>query len=267
MKPELFELFGYPIGAYGFFVGTAFVVCWHVTFAIARPRGLATPSAKIVIVITLLAALFVSRVLYLLVNPDRWAGLASLNPAGDGGLVAYGGYIGGLAAAWIGLRRIDVDFWKLADCVAPSLALGLAIVRCGCFLNGCDYGCVTEVPWGVRFPVESPAFSEHLARGLVEASGSHSLPVHPTQIYAVGYGVLLAGVLLVRVLRGTAFHGQAFLMFFLTYPLLRFVNELLRDDPQRGGFAGLSTSQWISLSIVPIAAVFYHRRKTARSTI
>src|SRR5581483_5087257 len=62
----------------------------------------------------------------------------------NGGIVFYGGALGGAAAAVIlhrtVLRRFNVSAWKLADALAPSIAIGLCLGRIGCFLNGCCYG-------------------------------------------------------------------------------------------------------------------------------
>ena len=58
------------------------------------------------------------------------------------------------------------------------------------------------------------------------------------------------------------FHGQQLLLFMGSYGVLRFLNEYLRDDPQRGGFWIFSTSQWISLALVPgaILGAIYLRK-------
>ena len=67
------------------------------------------------------------------------------------GRTAYGGYIGGTLAAIVATRLLKVPFWRFADAVAPTLALGLGVVRIGCFCFGCDYGFQTD-EWGVVFP-------------------------------------------------------------------------------------------------------------------
>lgn len=74
----------------------------------------------------------------------------------EGGLVFYGSAIGG----WVGyglywlfvLRKHPISTWRLADIVAPTACLGLAIGRVGCLLNGCCYGHVCLTPHGITFP-------------------------------------------------------------------------------------------------------------------
>jgi phosphatidylglycerol:prolipoprotein diacylglycerol transferase len=62
----------------------------------------------------------------------------------EGGIVLYGGVIAGVLifiALYYGwLKRFGVNFWKLTDAAAPAVALGIALGRLGCFLNGCCYG-------------------------------------------------------------------------------------------------------------------------------
>jgi phosphatidylglycerol:prolipoprotein diacylglycerol transferase len=90
--------------------------------------------------------------------------LAILNfPAG--GLVIYGALFGGLAAfLWFG-RAYKLPPLAMADLIAPSLVVGLAFGRIGCFLNGCCFGGPAEVPWAVTFPQGSPPYEDQLFHG------------------------------------------------------------------------------------------------------
>ena len=45
------------------------------------------------------------------------------------------------------------------------------------------------------------------------------------------------------------------------YGVWRFLIEYVRDDPERGSAFGFSTSQLISLAIVPLAAFFYYQTR------
>lgn len=83
----------------------------------------------------------------------------------EGGIIFYGSALGGVVGYglfyWFVLRRLKphVNGWQLADAVAPLLALGLAIGRIGCYLNGCCWGQVAceecrVVPLGAaHFPL------------------------------------------------------------------------------------------------------------------
>jgi phosphatidylglycerol:prolipoprotein diacylglycerol transferase len=76
----------------------------------------------------------------------------------QGGLVVYGSVIGGVAAGMVYLWRRGVPILPTADLIAPSMVLGLAIGRVGCFLNGCCFGGVCDLPWAMQFPEQSPPY-------------------------------------------------------------------------------------------------------------
>ena len=71
-----------------------------------------------------------------------------------GGLVYYGGLIGATLAGIIYIRWKKMPFWKIADVLAPSIALGNVFGRIGCLLNGCCYGRACDLPWAIRFPAD-----------------------------------------------------------------------------------------------------------------
>jgi phosphatidylglycerol---prolipoprotein diacylglyceryl transferase len=110
-----------------------------------------------------------ARVLYMIqyahTFPDQSLGglLGAFFKIWEGGIIFYGSALGGVIGYAIFyhfvLRRLHIDGWRLADAVAPLLALGLAIGRIGCYLNGCCWGQVAceecrTVPLGAaHFPV------------------------------------------------------------------------------------------------------------------
>jgi phosphatidylglycerol:prolipoprotein diacylglycerol transferase len=53
----------------------------------------------------------------------------------------------------------------MADLIAPSMMVGLALGRIGCLLNGCCYGGQTDWPWHVTFPRDSPPYADQASRG------------------------------------------------------------------------------------------------------
>jgi phosphatidylglycerol:prolipoprotein diacylglycerol transferase len=70
----------------------------------------------------------------------------------QGGLVVFGGLIGAAVGFVYFIRKQKLPLLAMADVVAPSLAIGLALGRVGCLLNGCCYGGPTALPWHVTFP-------------------------------------------------------------------------------------------------------------------
>ena len=97
----------------------------------------------------------------------------------QGGLSYHGGLFAAVLAAWLWFRVKRIPVEKMVDIFAPSIALGFGIVRIGCFLNGCCFGTPTDMPWGLNFPLISPA-------GRVFGSA----PIHPVQLYASICGLL-----------------------------------------------------------------------------
>jgi phosphatidylglycerol:prolipoprotein diacylglycerol transferase len=154
-----------------------------------------------------------------------------------GGLVFYGGLIGASVGCVLYTRWKKLPLWKLTDVLAPSLALGYAIGRIGCLLNGCCYGRECHLPWAITFPPES--------RGALPG-----VPRHPTEIYdsllSLGWCVALAWLF-----RRKKFDGQIFAIYLVGYALLRSFVEIFRGDyPQRylGGWA--TPAQLVSMGIL-----------------
>lgn len=85
-----------------------------------------------------------------------------------------------------------VSALRMGDVLFPSFAVAMAVERVGCFLEGCCYGVVSNVPWAVRFPSGSAAWSAHVTEGLIAPVAAVSLPVHPLQIYLGVYSLLVA---------------------------------------------------------------------------
>jgi phosphatidylglycerol:prolipoprotein diacylglycerol transferase len=159
------------------------------------------------------------------------------------GMIAYGGFVFGFLGAGLALRRHRIPFARFAEIAAAPLGLAIALVRVGCFVAGCDHGEITGVPWAVRFPAGSPAFADHVASGLLPASRAFSLPVHPTQLYEAALGLLIFAVC-------SRLRRRRFLCAVVLYAAGRIAVEALRGDQSRGVFAGISTSQILSLAVL-----------------
>ena len=116
-----------------------------------------------------------------------------------GGLVWYGGFLGGSLAVVINGWLKRVPFRWTAQLVAPALPAAYALGRLGCFMVGDDYGMPTTGWWGVKFPQGLPPTT---AQGLAQfgvsippgTEPSTVLAVHPTQLYEA---VLMTAVFMV----------------------------------------------------------------------
>jgi phosphatidylglycerol:prolipoprotein diacylglycerol transferase len=240
-----------PIHSYGVMLGLSLVVGWYLTLGLAEKDGLPKETMANCYVFTALSAVIMSRVLYYATNPGEFQSIWEIFALWRGGLVAYGGFLGGFVGSVIYLRREKVPLWPWADVAAPSLASGLMFTRVGCYLFGCDFGkpLPSNSPEWLKklgtFPhwsegtlprgSGSPAWAQHVQQNLLSFDAPHSLPVHPTQIYESLVGALLLG-LLFAVRRNLKFRGQVFLTFTFAYGVLRFLLEMIRDDFERGEF-------------------------------
>ena len=174
----------------------------------------------------------------------------------EGGIVLYGSIIGG-TIAFFGYRLLrPFPLRPFLDVVAPALALGIAIGRFGCYLNGCCFGDVCNLPWAVKFPEPSPPWAAHHAAHLISGDARFSLPVHPTQLYSVVDGLLIMSLLLAYFpLRKR--DGQVMALLMMTYPITRLLIEYLRSD-ELVFFAGMTISQNISIVLLACGALFWY---------
>lgn len=89
----------------------------------------------------------------------------------NGGLVVFGSAAGAGLALLLFVRKYRLPGLALADLISPSVMLGLACGRVGCFLNGCCFGGLCEEPWAVRFPPGSPAYLAQATEGKLTLFG------------------------------------------------------------------------------------------------
>jgi phosphatidylglycerol:prolipoprotein diacylglycerol transferase len=270
-----------PIYSYGVMLGLSLVVGWYLTLTLAERDGLPKETMANCYVITAIAAILGSRVLYVITNPDEFKQASDFFALRRGGLVAYGGFLGGYLGSWLYLRANKIRLMPWADVAVPSLASGLLITRIGCYLFGCDFGkrLPESAPAALKklgtFPhwpagtlegsEGAPAFARHLdVVGRHSPAGDelmklgHSFPVHPTQIYESLVGLVLLVVLLWQR-KQQRFRGQIFFLFAFGYGYLRFLIEALRDDSERGEFGPMMGEHWLisgSLLVMSIAFVF-----------
>jgi phosphatidylglycerol:prolipoprotein diacylglycerol transferase len=169
-----------------------------------------------------------------------------------GGLTYYGGLIGSaLVARWL-LRRDGFPFWKAADMAGFAIPIGLAFGRIGCLLAGCCFGSHTGGPLSLVFPPRSPASEAQFRAQELASASAWSNPCHPTQIYEAAASLAIAAFCYLWLHGRKRYDGQVFAAFLALYAVARFALEMLRAD-DRGGAAGLSTSQLVGLGLVAVA--------------
>jgi phosphatidylglycerol:prolipoprotein diacylglycerol transferase len=134
------------------------------------------------------------------------------------------------------------------------MALGEAMTRVGCFLNGCCYGIPWNSPLAIVFPRESFAYRDQIARRLLAPGALHSLPVVPVQLLTAGLASVAFVGLLWMFLRPHR-EGSVFSAFLVVYGALRLGMAPLRQE-------ALASMIVFSVAFIVIGAVgLLHRRQ------
>lgn len=247
MHSILFHYGFITIYAYGTMLSLAILAGGYLAVREADREGISRDAVLDFILYASIAGLLGSRILYILLDIESYlAEPIKIFALRDGGLSFHGAVLGGAATGVWFIRKYKISYGRLADLFTPSLALGYAIGRIGCFLNGCCYGIPTEAGWGVL---------THYAPGLR----------HPTQLYATAANLLIFAALW-RLRRRKRFDGYLFLLYLIMYSVYRFGNEFFRESFGPPGF--LTTAQIASLAIIVaslvLIRVFNSRRNDSK---
>jgi phosphatidylglycerol:prolipoprotein diacylglycerol transferase len=245
MHPILFDFDGLTIYSYGILLAAAYLLGLQFALVRARARGLNPQRVMDLGIWIIVSALIGAKLLLLIVDfrqftssPRELLGLAR-----SGG-VFYGGLIAAVVVALWYLRRHELPLWTTTDVFAPGIALGHIVGRLGCLMAGCCFGRPTSVPWAITF--RDPAAAANVGTPL-------GIPLHPTQLYDAVAEALILIVLLALERRGRSFAGRTFWSYMLLYGVSRFFIEFYRGDSRGLVFDTLSTSQFVSVILVPLA--------------
>ena len=246
MHPILFEIGRFPVYTYGVLLAAAYLLGLQYALTRARTRGLDPNRVMDLGIWIIISALVGAKLLLLIVEFDKYSSNPSelLDLFRSGG-VFYGGLIAAVVVALWYLRRHRMPMWTVTDVFAPGIALGHVIGRMGCLFAGCCFGRPTDVPWAITFR------NEYAAQNVGTPLG---VPLHPTQLYEAGAELLILVFLIATERRGRTFPGRTFWAYMFLYGISRFIIEFYRGDP-RGTVAMFSTSQFLSLIIVPLAII------------
>ncbi len=251
MHPTLFELGPVTVYTYGVLLAAAYLLGLKFAMVRGRQRGLDESLVMDLGIYIIISALIGAKLMLLLVDFRHF----TQNPAELVGLLRSGGvFYGGLilsvvVALWY-LRRHRLPMWTTCDAFAPGIALGHVVGRLGCLMAGCCYGRPTDVPWAVVFTNTEAA---------ANVGTPLDVPLHPTQLYEAGAELLILGLLLQTESRGRTFPGRTFWGYILLYGISRFIIEFYRGDDRGMVLDLVSTSQFISLALIPLAIVMLIR--------
>ena len=256
MNPELFDfgpftIFGTELGpftiyTYGVLLAASYLLGLRLAMWRAKRWGLDPSRVLDLGIYIIIAALIGAKLLLLVVDFDQFSrSTADLLSLARSGGVFYGGLILAVVVAFWYIARHRMPFWTTCDVFAPGIALGHVTGRLGCLAAGCCYGRPADLPWAITFT--DPLAAANVGTPL-------DIPLHPTQIYEAGAELLILVFLLATERRGRPFAGRTFWSYMFLYAVSRYIVEIYRGDP-RGEVLGLSTSQFISLLLGPLALV------------
>ncbi len=242
------------IRSYGVMLMLAFAAGIFVAMRRASFYRIDPPSIIDLSLFILVGSLVGARVCYVLLN---WgAEFAEEAPrevlsVWEGGLSFHGGLTGGVLGGLLFCRWRRVRPSLVADLVAPSVALGYAVARLGCFLNGCCHGGPTNLPWGVDFPEPADQLQLHVC-------------VHPTQLYS-SLGSIAVTVLLLWLVPRIRVPGHLGLWYLVFGSVLRFFVEFLRRGYTAhpwGPLPALTQAQAASVALIVVSlAIIVATRK------
>jgi len=234
MHPELFTLyFGNKeivFLSYSFFYVVAIIFMLAGGYVALFKKG--NSHKKIIFMIGSMgiAGLLGARFLHAAFNVSVYtSGQLHLFDLHMSGFTIVGGLIFAIITGWFVGKQCDVNVWQFGDIIVPFVAFSIAIARIGCFLNGCCFGHVTHMPWGVKFPLLSFAHQYQITHGIGNILSVSR--VHPTQLYEMAAAVI-GGMLVLVINHKKVFDGAGILFFGMWFSAFRLINMFFRQMPE-----------------------------------
>lgn len=250
------SFFGLPISSYGLMVALGITACIIYCYFQVKKHTEINYISLIFAALWIALGVFIgSHILYGItnINPliklfgnaekyfsDFWLGLSAFGTL-IGGMVFYGGLIGGAAAAVIYFKKTKKDCAAYCDFLVPCIPLFHFFGRLGCFFGGCCYG------------IECPIGFTYTNSIVTDANGVCRLPLPLIEAF---FNLIIFIVLFLCYNKRVMTKGHMIIIYCFTYPVVRFVDEFFRGDDIRGFWGALSTSQWISIFIFAAALIY-----------
>lgn len=149
-----FLFFGLEVTYYGFIIALAMALAVFVACLNGKYRGLKTDDLVICACYVLPLAIIGARLYYVIFSGDHYS-FGEVFRIWDGGMAIYGGVIGGAIGVMAYCLIHKKNFLDVGDIAVPSLILGQAIGRIGCYFAGCCYGIAVTNPGHMWFPLST----------------------------------------------------------------------------------------------------------------
>jgi phosphatidylglycerol:prolipoprotein diacylglycerol transferase len=209
----------------------SFLVGIFFAMYLAKRRGLNPDVISDLGLYVIIAAIIGARAYYVMTHFDEFRGnlVSIINPIHDGyigisGLVMYGGFIAAIitAAAFFKIKKLSP--LQYLDVCSPSVGIGIALTRVGCFMNGCCHGAAAKA--GALLSLNYP--NNNSPAGYYQHYVANAQGLQPSQFYESAGGIAIAVILLLAGRSKRAFAGLQFYLLIVLYALMRFFIELTR---------------------------------------
>src|SRR3970040_949154 len=233
MYPILFRIGDIAISSYMVTMSIAFLVAYILCKGEFKRRGLSEDLLDLLLVANVLGGIVGAKILFLMENVTFSEFIGDPIRYLSSGLTFLGGFLGAVVLILVVVWAKKVNFWLAADAMAPSLVIGYAIAKIGCFLVGDDYGIPSNLPWAMSFPKGAPPTNEM---------------VHPAQIYEM-LAMLVVFVVLWKIRKRNIPIGWLSGVTLILMGLERFLVEFVRN-PLPNFIPGVSLAQLMSLGLL-----------------
>ena len=235
MYPEILRIGDFVVSSFGLMVAVSFFVGYWIASLEFKRKNLNEALLSNVLLACMIGGIGGAKIMYIMENVTfrEFFNNPLTYILSRGGLTFYGGFIGATFLIWVISRRNKISFYKIMDAMSPSLAIGHAIGRMGCFLVGDDYGVKSDLPWAMAFPKGLPPTNDR---------------VHPTQLYEI----ILMGLIFVilwKIRIKNKPDGWLFSILLIIAGVERLLIEFIRNTTP-SPIPGLSVAQLIAIVLI-----------------
>ncbi|MBM7646281.1 phosphatidylglycerol:prolipoprotein diacylglycerol transferase [Scopulibacillus daqui] len=249
MYKDLFTVFGYTVQTHAVISIIAIIIGYGVALGLTR-KTIYYKHIQDFIFYAIIGAIIGARLWHVFVFQWPYYSQHPLDIIAiwQGGISIEGAIAGGIIALIVYTYKHKLNFWEMADYLAPAMMLGQAIGRVACFFAGDAFGRPTHANFGVVFP-----------KGTVAYSYYGSQPLWPAISWEIQGDTVIFSILLIIFLlaRKRLPKGMIFVFYVFMYDAERFMLEFFRGDSPR--YSGLTGGQWsaIVLTVISIILMIY----------
>ncbi len=258
MERVAFELFGRSVYWYGIFTALGFMVGYIFLMINRRFTKMSKEQPANLVILAAVAGIVGARIFYVVQFWDsqfadqHWTSIFRID---QGGQVFYGGFILASIAIILYCKVKKLNVLSVLDILTPSLAIGHAFGRVGCFINGCCFGRPTECSFGIKYAKGSFAYEKY-----------HSIiAIHPVQLYEAFGNLVLFGLFMITLRKLK--RGYTVGLYLIAYAIFRYIMEAnFRGDHKELATDAFTKSEIVAMIIIPLGiavmifSYYYNKR-------